>query len=542
MDEMGGAIAATAVTAPVRPCTSLWATYARLMMGLALLVASLYFDCYATLFDAVSLIPAFAFEQPPRFYVVTTGTASFLSFLILSFEYCYYCRNGVSFIEQLSTSGDSSASLASCTNGDVDCDTRVAPNSMNLFRGADYERYSRLMKRQALTHYDVVRSAHDFTTWLVGDGDFDSGVGKLMIQAWRERDTRARIKAAEAALQLDAKCSTALILLAEEKATTVAEAESFLLRALNGVKENREHTVFVYIKRRLGMCARRLGRVKEATKVFKELNRDTVECANLAWLNSAENLIECYLEMGDYASAQATLAKYDNIKLPKSATICYTKALLMARLIAGRFNPGVTIQRGPTDKELDAIEAIHRAVEFNPHVPAYLLEQKSLILPPEHILKRGDSEAVAYAFHHLKHWKQIDGALNVLHSTWEGTFRCIPSPLEKGLLFFPYPANIESVDRDLLPEHHEVSVFPRRELPVFIVFSAILFIISALLAFFTHQYPDAMKQSVHYILAQCGAAMGLFKWPSNSFWLAMSEWKVFGVPPWLAQRAWGGGD
>ena len=50
-----------------------------------------------------------------------------------------------------------------------------------------------------------------------------------------------------------------------------------------------------------------------------------------------------------------------------------------------------------------------------------------------------------------------------------------------------------------------------------------------------------MKQSVHYILAQCGAVTGLFKWPSNSFWLAMSEWKVFGVPPWLAQRAWGGG-
>ena len=74
--------------------------------------------------------------------------------------------------------------------------------------------------------------------------------------------------------------------------------------------------------------------------------------------------------------------------------------------------------------ECIALEEIYRAIEFNPIVPIYLLQLKPLGIPSEHVIRRGDSEAIAYAFFFLKHWISIPGALTMLEKSWRNGKFC----------------------------------------------------------------------------------------------------------------------
>ncbi|XP_052283603.1 suppressor of tumorigenicity 7 protein homolog isoform X1 [Dreissena polymorpha] len=483
----------------------------------------------------------------PKFYVALTGTSSLISGLILIFEWWYFKKYGTSFIEQVSlnhispllggepvnnnevANGNANGAITNGSNGNNNSSThgqqsmpecKVWRNPLNLFRGAEYLRFTWKANKDPLTYYDMNLSAQDHQTFFTCDADAGKPEYEIMQTAWRERKPQARIKAATEALEKNPECATALILLAEEDASSILDAEKHFKQAYKYAEvqykksqqtqhqgstqeaihskgygstqeaiHRRDTNVVVYIKRRLAMCARKLGRVREAVKLMREIMK---EFPLVTMFNIHENLIEALLELQLYADVQVVLAKYDDISLPKSATICYTAALLKARAVADKFSPDIASKRGLSTAEMSAVEAIHRAVEFNPHVPKYLLEMKSLVLPPEHILKRGDSEALAYAFFHLQHWKRVEGALNLLHCTWEGTFRMIPYPLEKGHLFYPYPTCTESADRELLPAFHEVSVYPKKELPFFIMFTAGLCSFTALLALLTHQYPEPM--------------------------------------------------
>lgn len=44
-------------------------------------------------------------------------------------------------------------------------------------------------------------------------------------------------------------------------------------------------------------------------------------------------------------------------------------SVILKLFFENRFSPDVASKRGLTPSEMSAVEAIHRAVEFNPHVP-----------------------------------------------------------------------------------------------------------------------------------------------------------------------------
>ncbi|UXI21988.1 GPI transamidase component PIG-T [Sarcoptes scabiei] len=437
-------------------------------------------------------------------------------------------------------------------------------NPLSLFRGSEYNQLTLATNKEPLTFYDMNLSAQEHQVFFTCESDIDHPDMEIMLTAWRERDPEIRIKSAHKALEKNPGCAPAYILLAEEEAKTVAESEQIFLTALkvaeahynrsysnnsttitnsssnnnnNSINSNsnynntnnnnftlnpspqsilkaqqrRDLKVLIYIRRRLAVCARKLGRLKESVKMLRDLIK---EFPMMNRTDIHENLIEALLEMNAYADVQTLLAKYDYLNLPNSATICYTSALLKSRCIGDKFSPDVIVKRGLSVSEINAVEAIHRAVEFNPYVPEYLLETRKLIFPPEHVVRRGDSEAIAYAFFHLPHWKRVEGALNLLDCTWKGTFRILPFPLNKGHPF-SHQNYSSNTDRELLPgfwserisltkslnsifslslslsriDYHKVSVYPKKTIPFFIRFTTSFCTLTAVMTFIFYQYP-----------------------------------------------------
>ena len=454
-----------------------------------------------------------------QFYVVLTGTSSFLSGLMMFLEWLHYTYFGISIVDRLAALVirvfpflNSSKKKDANTVAKRLAEAKPFRNPLMLFQGAEYNRYYTQTGRSALTDYDILINAMEFQSFFTYEGIIPPNdlADAFMQTVWSELGKQKRIDLAHKALELNPHCAAALILLAEEEAPTILEVEEHLKLALKSAESTYKSSIILcqqdsvykplhernaylcaYARLRLAVCARRLGRAREAAKMYRDLLKDD---RAMAMANVHENLIECLLELQSYSEVQQLLAKQDELSLFKSTVMCYTVALLKAKSVGDKFCPDAVSKRGPSSTEMVAVDAIHRAVELNPHVPKYLLELKSLILPPEHIFKRGDSEAIAYAFFHIHHWKRVEGALALLTSTWEGTFRLIPFPLERGHLFHAYPAHAASIDRQLLPSHHEISEYPQRETPFFMVFTGVLCFSFMTLTVVAYHFPRAMTQ------------------------------------------------
>lgn len=163
----------------------------------------------------------------------------------------------------------------------------------------------------------------------------------------------------------------------------------------------RDVCLLAHVKRRTAMCLRRLGRLRDAARMFRDLTRECPPA--LRPLAPHENLIEVLLEQRAYPEASAALARAVDAGAPRSACLMYTAALLSARAAAP-----------------DAADALRAAIRYNPHVPPLLLERRALSLPPEHVVRRGESEAFAYSFWHLRHWRapSAEPAAQLLAAAW----------------------------------------------------------------------------------------------------------------------------
>lgn len=110
---------------------------------------------FTTMWDSTMFLSTLT----PKFYVALTGTSSLISGLILIFEWWYFRKYGTSFIEQVSLNhispwigGGESASESNSTNLNSTStsnqqnipECKVWRNPTNLFRGAEYQRYTLL--------------------------------------------------------------------------------------------------------------------------------------------------------------------------------------------------------------------------------------------------------------------------------------------------------------------------------------------------------------------------------------------------------------
>lgn len=237
----------------------------------------------------------------------------------------------------------------------------------------------------------------------------------IMYQAWDARSRRQRVQLARKALSVSEDCADAYVLLAEETAKTVEEAQRLYAqgvaageRALGpevfeedsghfwGILETRP---YMRARQGLAQCLWAMGRKEEAITHFRDMLR----------LNPNDNqgvrylLVTLLLEVEDDDALKQLLDEY---KDDGTAVWLYSRALWQFR-------------RDGASRA--ATNLLKKAIKHNPSVPLYLLGRKRLPRQLPLYMGFGDeSEAVHYAAEAMDIWQRNKAALAWLREVFGG--------------------------------------------------------------------------------------------------------------------------
>lgn len=234
---------------------------------------------------------------------------------------------------------------------------------------------------------------------------------EMVYEAWERAYPRDRVKLAKQALELWPDCADAWVILAENTATTLDEAEDLYTAAVEAGERALGEDAFTedvghfwgihetrpYMRARLGLARllKEMGRVEEAVEHLRDMLR----------LNPGDNqgnryvLLHLLLEHGRDEEATRLLEEYPDDGM---AEWTYARALLAFR------------QHGASQRTDELLAA---ALDCNQFVPAYLLGRRRIPKQLPEMIGLGDNnEAIACAVDYKAIWRNTPGALDWLKS------------------------------------------------------------------------------------------------------------------------------
>lgn len=233
----------------------------------------------------------------------------------------------------------------------------------------------------------------------------------IIYQAFETPNRRQRINLARKALQISPDCADAYVLLAEENAKTAAEAKALYEegvrageRALGPDFEEMKGSFWGFIETRPYMRAR-FG-LTLALIALGELEAAAEHLRAMLELNPGDNqgvrytYLSVLIDIDDRPAIEKLLKQY---KGDWSAFWKYSAAVFEFR-------------KNGRSKKADRL--LQDAINFNPHVPLFLLKKKKVprSLPPYY--SPGDeSEAIEYLDGATQNWTETPGALDWLRET-----------------------------------------------------------------------------------------------------------------------------